>query len=495
MGVGFEPTVTLQLHTLSRRTRSTAPAPHLYFYFTTNLTFYLKTSSIVLMVLKPKSIKRTLSLIFLLSLFISIPISVYTVTTQRMETRRTAREIPVKQIEIEENLIRKYEPGDRKFEKIEISNKKVYFYQRMIEGAIVEKDFINYQFDRETKQLLKKTSHWRTGLPDHLPSLKVTEEQAKSMIKGEVQFANLYIISPESDIFPLDPTPENPCWIIASIENEMNVLTIIDAVTGKQLGYGIPPPSHGSSLSGPQRWIPCRGNWTAWYASARYWFQKMGYPTATVEWPTEGEMKGYIQNPRTTLFYEIAHGGTRSFDAGCLPSGYAETTSSEEVKEWMAKRRKMSFIFIASCGGLCTTEPGTFSYEFRKGSDEDSATVGYCGMNKNSCVTSCWSFSLPWQEAMFNYMYEGYSVKTAFDKALADYPVCGPPNNCMRFAGDVNHRVEVLTCPEICPRLKMPKSKVCKTQQGNLGRLVIGKDRCGCRSWICQPLPEPESLP
>ncbi|GAH13281.1 unnamed protein product, partial [marine sediment metagenome] len=50
------------------------------------------------------------------------------------------------------------------------------------------------------------------------------------------------IISPESDVFPIKPTPQNPCWIVRSIDNNKITVTIIDAINGKVLGYGVPPP-------------------------------------------------------------------------------------------------------------------------------------------------------------------------------------------------------------------------------------------------------------
>ena len=65
----------------------------------------------------------------------------------------------------------------------------------------------------------------------------------------------------------------------------------------------------------------------------------------------------------------------------------------------------------------------------------NTATVGYCGMSATYCAT-CWDYSVPWQDALFGYIYQGWTVKDAFDQAQADYPACAGTNNCMRFAGD-----------------------------------------------------------
>ena len=46
----------------------------------------------------------------------------------------------------DENL-EKYEKGDKEFKKLEIGDMDVYWHQRMIDDAVVEGDFIVYQFD------------------------------------------------------------------------------------------------------------------------------------------------------------------------------------------------------------------------------------------------------------------------------------------------------------------------------------------------------------
>jgi len=135
-----------------------------------------------------------------------------------------------------------------KFEKYEIGNLLVYFHQRRIENAIVEGDYIRYKFNKTTGELLNKTIHWRTDLPEHLPKI-ISKEEAESKVKGEIISAKLYFISPDSKVFPVKSTPENPCWIIwSSTEDEGLIITIIDAVNGEILGYGIPPPKIGGDV-------------------------------------------------------------------------------------------------------------------------------------------------------------------------------------------------------------------------------------------------------
>ena len=149
---------------------------------------------------------------------------------------------PQRVIVSDDDLLGKYETSDKVFERTEIGDMIVYWHQRMIDDAIVEGDYIVYQFDRNTKELLKERRHWRDDLPRHV-TIKITKEQAESMVRGEVQFTQLYIISPESDVFPLKPPPQNPCWVVTSVDSGKMIVTIIDAVNGKTLGHGVTPPT------------------------------------------------------------------------------------------------------------------------------------------------------------------------------------------------------------------------------------------------------------
>jgi len=129
-----------------------------------------------------------------------------------------------------------------KFGRYEIGERIACFYQRKIGIAVVEKEFLNYQFDRKTGEFIEKNGGWRDDLPEALPAEMLTFEEAltrSDAVSGETLSGTLYVISPDSDVFPLDPAPENPCWVVRSAEDGY---TIIDAVTGSFLGKGIPPP-------------------------------------------------------------------------------------------------------------------------------------------------------------------------------------------------------------------------------------------------------------
>ncbi|UCE67238.1 MAG: hypothetical protein JSU85_04280 [Candidatus Zixiibacteriota bacterium] len=335
-----------------------------------------------------------------------------------------------------DDLLRQYETGDKDFEKFEIGDLTVYWHQRTIDGAIVEKDQIVYQFDGDSKQLLDKKMHWREDLPQDI-TVNIDAEEAESKIEGEPISSTLYIISPESDVYKVDPIPDNPCWIVRILRDDEMRIVIVDAVTGDSLGYGVPPPYESFSLTGPWYPDPCSGGWLDWYESAEYWFNLMGYSCEAILRPEKGIIQGHVQSTSTGMFYELAHGGSNVFVSGCIDGTNYELTRASDIESWIAYYPEMRFAFMGSCLGMCETGDNTFSYEFRKGSMTNTVTVGYCEMAEDYCAL-CWDYSIDWQDSLFSYMYLGWTVKDAFDQAQADYPACAGSSNCMRFVGDEN---------------------------------------------------------
>ena len=84
-----------------------------------------------------------------------------------------------------DKLLRLYEKGDKKFVKSEIGTYIVYFHQRKIGDALVEKDFIVYQFEKETKKLIKKIYHRRPHLPEKVKIL-FSENKAEAVVEGTI---------------------------------------------------------------------------------------------------------------------------------------------------------------------------------------------------------------------------------------------------------------------------------------------------------------------
>jgi hypothetical protein len=325
-----------------------------------------------------------------------------------------------------------------------------FFHQRMIGEAIVEKDFIRYRFNSETGELIDEERQWREDLPSRLPRI-IAQDQAEAEAEGEVQFSQLYYISPQSEVFPLRPTPKHPCWVVSSKADDQILVTIVDAVTGQKLGYGIPPPATGLSIHGPD-WGACPQDpiWYAWAENARGWYATMGYSTTRIGNASEADVRSRIQTDDLSVFYELDHGGSWSFHNRCDTD-----IDAAEIHAWIADYANMPFTFLGSCDGMCEQTANRFSFEFRKGSTIDSATVGYCGMSTAACRASCWGNSIAWQTELFSRMNSGNTVWTAFGLANAAWPNCAA-SNCMRFAGDTSLILKPAVTRSLCGTLTNP---------------------------------------
>ena len=138
----------------------------------------------------------------------------------------------------QEPLLRDHEDTDREFYKLQIGDTVSYFHQRMIEEAFVEGDFIRYQFNVDSGEVGEHTVQWRDDLPQTADPV-ITQDQAESMVKGDVQRSMLCFISPESHTFPVTPTPENPCWIVRSeVDGWLAVIAIRRATDWKRKWVG-----------------------------------------------------------------------------------------------------------------------------------------------------------------------------------------------------------------------------------------------------------------
>jgi hypothetical protein len=167
----------------------------------------------------------------------------------------------------------------------------------------------------------------------------------------------------------------------------------------------------------------------------------MGYSVASLEFPESSRIREFIQNDNTAIFYEIAHGGSYSFRNGC-----PEQTASSDIESWMNAYASMPFTFIASCYGMHDVGDGTLSWEFMKGSSRDAVTVGYFQMSEEGC-SDCWHSTVEWQDMMFRFMAEGYTVKESFDIAVVAFPDC---SRCVRFRGDEQQAVVPRVTRSLC---------------------------------------------
>ncbi len=327
----------------------------------------------------------------------------------------------------QEPLLRDYDDSDQEYYKLQIAGTVSYYHQRMIGEAFVERDFRRYQFDVPSGELVEETIRWRPDLPPSADAL-ITQEQAESVAPGEVRYSVLYFIDPDSVVFPIAPTPKNVCWVVRSTIGDRPVLTIVDAITGQNLGRGTPPPAEGFSLTGPEDEPNCADPWIDHCINAYVWFSAMGYETSPAVFPPTSLVGQFVASYDLAVFYELAHGGSTLFNNGC-----PDDTTAADIEAWLTDYANVPFAFVGSFFGLCDTSDGTFAYEFRKGLNTGAAVVGYCEMSEPYCEIPCWPLAVDWQSTLFSYLADGGSVEYAFDSANLAYPPCAD-NACMRWA-------------------------------------------------------------
>jgi predicted RND superfamily exporter protein len=195
--------------------------------------------------MRSKTLLIGLAVIAISALIVGIAVVVISNDLLRKETNTKEQEKNESWvIPSEDELLGKYEKSDRPFKK-SVSNRTItYVHHRSIDGVPVDRDHRIYVFDKNTKELIRKAIYWRDDLPEHLPPV-ISKEQAESIAGGES--ATLCFLSKDSHVYPIKPAPKNPCWIVwKTIKTENGIpyynITIVDAVEGKILGYGIPPP-------------------------------------------------------------------------------------------------------------------------------------------------------------------------------------------------------------------------------------------------------------
>jgi hypothetical protein len=351
---------------------------------------------------------------------------------------------------MDDPMLSAVEKDDREFLRTEnaLINVVSFFHERKIGEAIVENDYIRYMFDSRSGDKIEEVKKWRQGLPDKLPQvISQAEAEAQAAGAGTVQSSRLMYIAPNSEIFHFDPVPSNPCWVVTTRSDEQMTITVIDAVTGKPVGKGTPPPYEGLSIHGPD-WDPCDNAAPLWLAhaqNAETWFETMGYDTQRIGSATAAQISGHIQSDSTAMFYELDHGGATSFHNRC-----EDDTTAVEVETWITNYSSMPFAFIGSCGGMTSTGEDTFATEFRKGLPDDTVVVGYNGMSDAVCENDCWGEAIAWQTELFSRMNSGNTVGQAYAFANAAHPNCTDDGRtCMLMAGDTNLKFAGDGVPEV----------------------------------------------
>jgi len=306
-----------------------------------------------------------------------------------------------------------------------IGDRHVEYWTRVTDGDIhVKNDFVLIHRDVESSEIIKYEKNWRDvefGGVERAPFEPPGGEYHWKIKVGFIDSDDC------GHFYTFHDLQEYPliCWEV----RYSNGRTVMYDLGSHQIGYGIPAPSKGFSLSGyhdpdwPDPWISYRLN-------ADAWFGRWCSYTASLSLPTPSSVSSHVSDPDYRYYYALAHGGSNGFQADSQGSHYYSADAADDMQH----RPAMVFAFVGHCEGMTATGPGTFSHAFRNGSAEYTVTVGYTGMAGNPG----WQYALAWQDHMFQKMDEGHTMRDSFDLASAQYPLIA---DAVVFVGDPNLRV------------------------------------------------------
>ena len=303
-----------------------------------------------------------------------------------------------------------------------IGDVHVRYWEHFENDVWIKNDSILLHFGIEDGEIKKYRKSWT-----NFNELSIDFEECKFQISNFMK-KQLVVFPEENDInnfYKFDESQEYPltCWEIWYDNGE----TILYNKFGEKIGYGIPTPSDGFSISGydynPQYpddpWISYRNN-------ADNYFQKWCISTNSISLPTKEIVSSYVKDPTVQLFYEIAHGDHVSFLLNKQWERYYFSTAKKD----MENRQPMKFAFIGSCKAMNHVGPNSLSYEFRKGEMEKTVTIGYSNMTQSG-----WVFAYQWQDFMFSLMDKQEPIYDCFIEACAEFPGI---SNYVVFVGDEN---------------------------------------------------------
>jgi len=174
-------------------------------------------------------------------------------------------------------------------------------------------------------------------------------------------------------------------------------------------------------------------NWRYWRENAQEWYAKWYDQINSISNPSINQISYFIRNEsiNTEIFYVISHSGGLSSRFLANKDTYYTAT---QLHFDMENRSPMKLSILCCCSAMTFTGPGSLSYEFRKGTINDTVTIGYHHME--NCPN--WIKSLDWQDYMFERIDKGFTVKKAYDRACAEYPQIA---DYVRFIGDHNLKI------------------------------------------------------
>ena len=307
-----------------------------------------------------------------------------------------------------------------------IGDYQVNYWEHFIDGVRIINDSILLQIDLFSEKIVKYKKSWvdninilKNPIRDIFECSNIVEKQLV-FFPERTDCGHFYTFLKTQD-FPIF------CWEVWNNNGE----TLLYDFSGKTIGFGVPTPNSGFSLSGYD-YNPRYPDdpWIGYRINADSYFQEWCSSSTSISLPDKEELSFHVRDSSTDFFYEIAHGDHTHFLINDNWEHYYFSTARKD----MENRPPMKFAFIGSCKGMNNVSLNSFSYQFRKGEMYKTVTVGYCNMTQ-----SAWKYSFMWQDHMFKLMDEKIPIYEAFMQACAEYP-CISEN--VVFVGDEKLTVE-----------------------------------------------------
>jgi len=328
-----------------------------------------------------------------------------------------------------------------------IGDRVVKYYEHIVNGFEIKGDSILIHENPYDNSNILYEKTWTDinfelpDFPDFEPSNYILKK--KVVFTDKLDLDDVYIFYNEQEI-PVS------CWEIIFEDGR----TILYDINENKIGYGPTLPSEGFLLSGPDGGDDV---WNSWRTSAEFWYKRWvdSYTSIFSPYPPS-QISPRVSDPDTELFYELAHGSSSYFQACSSTRYYARSSTGANVEEDMENRPPIRFAFIGSCGGMDSVGDNSFSYEFRKGQMTNTVTVGLTHVTSNP---GTFSYTKGWQEKMFAFMDQGYTMYDSFTLATQLKPIVEP---IVRFVGDQNlkMREEVVNRDPFEPYYPSPSDTV-----------------------------------
>ena len=304
-----------------------------------------------------------------------------------------------------------------------IGDRHVRYWEHVIDNIFVKNDSMLLHMNLEKVKILEFNKSWS--------NLEFTSIKFNTgCFEGNILWKRKVVFPDEDDcefFYTFYTEQQYPlfCWEVRYED-------------GSTYYYNLNETPIGNSVNAPsEKGFVIQGfgdlKWRYWRENAQVWYAKWYDSVNSISSPDIDQISYFIKNEtvNTEAFYVIAHSGGLS--SRFLANNDSYYTASQLHYD-MENRKPMKLAILCCCSAMKYTGPGSLSYEFRKGTMNNTVTIGFHNMENSPN----WIQSLDWQDYMFQRIDKGFTVKKAYERACAKYPQIV---DYVRFIGDPNLKI------------------------------------------------------